>query len=312
MSLLRKSLAVLLLICLGCSAQSVSPDTARGIERQVRTYYHLPSEYGIELGELKPSEFANFDSVKVTFVKGTKRESYDFLLSQDHKTLVRLTRMDLTKDPYAETMKKIDLTGRPTRGNKDAKVVVVNFDDFQCPFCSRLHQELFPEILKEYGDRVKFVYKDFPLAEIHPWATRAAINAGCLAELSPDAYWDFADYIHSNQRQVNTEHTLDAQSAAVDKMTLLQGQQHNVDVAKLQACIKAQKDDGVQKSLQEGEKLGVSATPVLFVNGEEVEGALPLDELRAVLDRALVQAGVPVPVHPVPAAAPAPSGATAK
>ena len=65
-----------------------------------------------------------------------------------------MTKLDLSKDPYAEVMKKIDVSGRPTRGNSKAKVVAINYDDFECPFCSRMHQTLFPDLLKEYGDRV--------------------------------------------------------------------------------------------------------------------------------------------------------------
>jgi protein-disulfide isomerase len=309
LTLLRRLFVVLLLICLGCSAQSAPADTSKLIERQVRSSYHLPSSVRIEVGPFTPSDFANYDAVKLTFADGTKKKDYDFLVSKDRKTLIRLTKFDLTKDPNQETMSKINIQGRPTKGNKDAKVVVVNFDDFQCPFCSRMHQTLFPQIYKEYGDRVLFVYKDFPLVEIHPWATHAAVNANCLAQQNNDAYWDFADYIHSNQRQVNSEHGQEAQSAALDKITLLQGQQHNLDTAKLQACIKAQKDDSIEASMKEGESVGVSATPVMFVNGEEVEGALPIDELRTVLDRALTQAGVPVPAHPAASASVAPGPA---
>ena len=88
-------------------------------------------------------------------------------------------------------------------------MVAVNYDDFECPFCSRMHQTLFPELFKEYGDRVTFIYKDFPLAEIHPWATHAAVDANCLAAQNKDAYWDFADYIHANQGEVNSEKSHD-------------------------------------------------------------------------------------------------------
>src|SRR6266849_4128431 len=171
---LRRSILVLLLICLGCSAQSAPTDVAQRIERQVRAYYTVPPHVKITLSPLKPSEFPNYDALTITFDSGDKKQNYDFLLSKDGKTLIRLTKLDLSKDPYAEVMKKIDFSGRPTRGNKAAKVVVVNYDDFQCPFCSRMHQTLFPQLLKEYGDRVVFIYKDFPLAEIHPWATNAA------------------------------------------------------------------------------------------------------------------------------------------
>ena len=263
----------------------------------MRSFYHLPPEVQVVVGPLKPSEFPNYDSLKLTFTKGTRKDDYDFLLSKDGKTLIKFTKLDLTKDPNAELMKKVNVQGRPTRGNQDAKVVVVNYDDFECPFCSRMHQTLFPEIFKEYGDKVLFIYKDYPLAEIHPWATHAAVNANCLAAQNNDAYWQLADYLHASQRDVNSAKGIEAQFDAVDRATLLAGQQHNVDVVTLHACIKAQNEDAVKASIKEGDSLGVTATPTLFINGEEVDGALPISELRVVLDRALTQAGVQPPVH---------------
>ncbi len=221
-----------------------------------------------------------------------------------------MAKIDLTKDPYAELMKKIDLSGRPTRGNKDAKVVAVNYDDFECPYCSRMHQTLFPQLLKEYGDRVTFIYKDFPLAEIHPWAIHAAVDANCLASQNNDAYWDFADYIHANQTEVNSEKSRDGQFGALDRLAMVQGQKHNVDGAKLQSCVKAQKDEAVRASVKEGSTLGVEATPTLFVNGEKIDGAMPIGDIRAVLDRALQQAGVVSPPHAAAAASSPPQPAT--
>jgi protein-disulfide isomerase len=298
---LRRSLVVLMLICLGCSAQSVAPEQAQRIERQVRSYYSIPATVKIIVGPLRPSDFPNYDALTINMDGNGKTQDYSFLLSKDGKTLMRVTKMDLTKDPYAETMKKINLSGRPVRGNKDAKVVLVNFDDFECPFCSRMHQTLFPGLLKEYGDRVEFVYKDFPLAEIHPWATHAAVDANCLAAQNNDAYWDFADYIHANQHEVSSEKTRDAQYAALDRLITEQGQKHNLDQTKLQSCIKAQNDDAIKASVKEGESVGVSATPTMFINGQEIDGALPPGDIRAALDRALQQAGVPVPAHAAPA-----------
>ena len=298
----RRAALLLLVVCLGCSAQSASPEVSRRIEQQVRSYYTIPARVKVILGPTKPSEFPNYDALTITFDGGEKKQTYDFLLAKDGKTLLRMTKLDLSKDPLAEVMKKIDVKGRPTRGNSAAKVVAINYDDFECPFCSRMHQTLFPELLKEYGDRVVFIYKDFPLAEIHPWATHAAVNANCLAAQNQDAYWAFVDYIHANQKEVNAEKSHDLQFAALDRMTTEQGQKHNLDVPKLQACIKAQQDDIVKASVHEGEGLGVEATPTMFINGEKVDGALPVGELRDVLDRALVQAGETAPVHPAAAA----------
>ncbi len=164
MILIRRSLFLLLLVCLGCVAESAPPDVARKIEHQMRSYYNVPPEVKMTVGAITAnSDMPGYDTVPLTFDGGDgKLKDYKFLLSKDRNTLLRVTKFDLTKDPYAELMSKIDVNGRPTRGAKGAKVVVVNFDDFECPFCSRMHSTLFPEIFKEYGDRVTFIYKDYP------------------------------------------------------------------------------------------------------------------------------------------------------
>jgi protein-disulfide isomerase len=161
-----------------------------------------------------------------------------------------------------------------------------------------MHKTLFPDILKEYADRVTFVYKDYPLAEIHPWAIHAAVDANCLAAQSGDAYWDFADYIHANKREVDGEKTPQARFDAIDKMSMLQGQKHNLDTVKLQSCVKAQNEDAVKASIKEGDGIGVSATPTVFINGEKIDGVVPASQVRGALDRALKDAGQPVPEHP--------------
>src|SRR5271170_5435234 len=157
-TLFRRAFLLLLIVCLGCSAQSVSPDLALKIERQVRSYYKVPAELKVLVGPTSPSpDFPNYDSLVVTIDSGEKKQDLKFLISKDRSSLVRINKFDLSKDPFADTMSKIDIAGRPTRGAKASKVVVVNFDDFECPFCSRMHQTLFPEILEEYGDRITFI-----------------------------------------------------------------------------------------------------------------------------------------------------------
>jgi len=269
----------------------------RLVERQVRATYSVPAEVHINVGPTRSSEFPNYEALTITFSGESKKQDFEFLLSKDRKTLLRMTRIDLTKDPYAEVAKKIDVTGRPTRGNKDAKVVAVNFDDFECPFCSRMHATLFPTILKEYGDRVLFIYKDYPLDEIHPWAIRAAVDANCLAAQSNDAYWDFADYVHANQKEVSKEKGVDAQKGALDKLVTQTGVKYKVDDSKLQACIKAQDEKAVRASQKEGDDLGLNATPVMFVNGRKIDGAVEIATVREVLDSALRDAGVAPPDH---------------
>jgi len=299
---LKRIFALTLLICLGCSAQSSSA-LSQKIERQLRFTYKLPSNVKVTTSALHSSDFPNYDALTVTFDDAGRKQNYDFLLSKDQKTLIRLTKMDLSQDPFVEVMKKIDVKGRPVRGNANAKVVVVNYDDFECPYCSHMHQVLFPQLLKEYGDRVAFIYKDFPLSEIHPWAIHAAVNANCLAAQNADAYWEFADYIHAHRDVVNAEKGLDNQFAALDRMTLDETGKFKLDKDKLQVCVKAQDQQAVKASVKEGEALDVSGTPAMFINGQLVDGARPAAELRELFDNALKQAGLSAPAHPVNAAA---------
>jgi protein-disulfide isomerase len=304
--ILRRAFVVLLMICLGCSAQSPPPPTSsspsppadivRAVERRVRAQYSLPPDVKVIVGTLRSSEFPNYDALTVSFASRTKKQDFEFLLSRDHKTLLRMSKFDLTSDPYAEIMKKIDVSGRPTRGSKDAKVTVVNYDDFECPFCSGMHTTLFPGLFKEYSDRVLFIYKDYPLEEIHPWAMHAAVNANCLGAQNGDAYWDYADTLHGNQDAIKAKGR-NGWNAELDRLASAQGQRHNLDVPKLQACVKAQDEKAVRASMREGETVGVDATPAMFINGQKLDGAVPADEVRLALDQALKDAGVAPPEH---------------
>lgn len=311
--MVRRAFLVLLVICLGCSAQSppvastpgsaaIASDITRAVERQVRARYSLPPDVKVIVGTLRSSEFANYDALTVTFISPDHKQDFEFLLSHDHKTMMRMTKFDLTSDPYAEIMKKIDVRGRPTRGNKDAKVTVINYDDFQCPFCSMMHTTLFPGLFKEYGDRVLFIYKDYPLEERHAWAVHAAVNANCLAAQSGDAYWDYADYLHRNQEEISGSKGRDGANAELDKLATLQGEKHNLDAVKLQACVKAQDEKAVRASMHEGDAVGVEATPTMFVNGQKLDGAVPEDQVRLAFDEALKDAGVAPPERKAAAA----------
>ncbi len=306
---LNRLAIVSLLLCLGCSAQtntsSISPDVNERVQRQIRSYFNIPPDVTITVGTPSPSEFPNYELIPVTMARGDKSQSSDFLLSKDGKTLIRFTKLDLTKDPFAETMKQIDIANRPVRGNPDAKVTIVNFDDFECPFCARMHSTLMSDILPEYKDKVKIVYKDYPLLQIHPWAQHAANDANCLAKEKGPAYWELADYLHANQRSINPQpQDLQASFAEIDKQTLDFGRKNGADLTQLQACIKAQSDATVKASMAEGDKLGVNATPTVFVNGERLEGAVSADDIKAALNRQLLAAGVQPP-PPAPSQHPA-------
>ncbi len=178
---------------------------------------------------------SGYDDVVVSFTGGTNTTHHDFLISTDRKTLAHLEKMDVSQD----LMSKIDVKGRPVKGNPNAKVTIVNFDDFQCPFCSRLHSTLFENVFKDYADKIKVIYKDYPLIEIHPWAMHAAIDGNCLGEQNTPAYWDFADYIHANQKQMTGKSRTDA-FQNIDNLAKEQAQKHQLDADKLQACMQKQ------------------------------------------------------------------------
>ena len=244
------------------------------------------------IGPLSPSpDWPGFDAFTVTIGEGERKQDFPFLLAKDQKSIVRVNRIELSADPYGDVMKKIDVRGRPVRGAKQSKVVLVAYDDLQCPYCTMMHQILFPELLKEYGDRVTFVYKDFPIPS-HPWAIHAAVDANCLAAQNEDAYWNFVDSVHASQREINSKGTQELRLAELDRITMQQGTDHKLDAASLQACVKTQNDAVVKASVREGESLGVDSTPTVFINGEEMSGGVaPLPRLRAALDRALKNSG---------------------
>lgn len=273
----------------------------RHIEVMVRSQFNLPPSVTVVLGARKPSQIAGFDALPVTLSRGTSSQQMDFLISTDGKTLARLEKFDLVNDPVFS----INVAGRPIRGNPEAKVTIINFDDLECPFCARMHQDLFPATLERYKDKVRFIYKDYPLPpEMHPWAMHAAIDADCLGAQSRDAYWSYVDYLHGHEQEINGENrNLPASFAALDRIARQEATLGKLDAAKLDACLAKQDKSAVQASMKEAEALGVEGVPAVFVNGEFIKGgAVPKEQVWMVIDRALRAAGVELPAAPAQAA----------
>ena len=299
---------------LGCRAQSAPPNAANGakpgdpklerrIEVLVRSQLQVPPDYQVVVGSRSKSAFAGYDTVPITFSLPSKPDvkpvTVDFLLSEDGTTLARLQKFDLTKDPT----EAVQLTNRPVRGAEAAKVTIVNFDDLECPYCARMHQELFPQTLEHYKGLIKVVYKDNPLVEIHPWAMRASVDANCLAAQSSTAYWSYVDYVHTHGDEISgTDRDVAKASAALDRIAREQGAKEKVNAATLDACLQKQDTSAVLASMKEADHLNIDGAPTLFVNGERISGALPIEQVWAIIDRALVAEGEK---PPAPSAAPA-------
>jgi protein-disulfide isomerase len=162
----------------------------------------------------------------------------------------------------------------PVRGNAAAPVTIVEFSDFQCPFCARVNPTL-DKIRQTYGDRVKIIFKDYPLAN-HPQAPKAAEAARCAGE--QNKFWEMHDAMFANQRALEvpslkqTARTIGLNGAAFDSC---------LDSGKHQAT--------VQSGTELGERMGVNSTPTLYINGRPLLGAMPFENFKQIIDEELAK-----------------------
>jgi protein-disulfide isomerase len=299
-----------MLAALGCHAQSpaqgpgkLSPELTRRVEVLIRARTKVPPNYDIQIGPRTKSDVPGFDEIVVIFTaEGQASKPITFLLSNDGKTLAQFSKYDISQDPK----ELVSAANRPARGGPaGAPVVIVGFDDLECPYCAKMHAALFPALTARYKDQVRIVYRDFPLDQ-HPWAMRAAINANCLGAQSPTGYWNLVDYIHAHAGELGGEaKSLAKANDTLDRLTREEGKRQNVNAASLDACIAKQDDTAIKASIKTAEDLGVDSTPALFINGEKLEGAVPLEYVYKMIDNALTASGqTPPPPPPPPAPTP--------
>ena len=295
---------------LGCHAQvppagALSPELARRVELLIRSRTKIPPDYRMTIGPRTPSDIPGFDKIDVVVIAdGQPSHPIAFLLSNDGKTLAQFNKYDISKDPLTI----ISGAGRPARGGAEgAPVEIVVFDDLECPFCAKMHAQLFPALLDRYGSNVRIEYKDYPLSQ-HPWAMRAAIDTSCVATQSPTGYWHLVDYIHAHASEIGgADHSLDKANAMLDTLALDEAKKNKLKTEDVEACIKKQDQTAVKASMKIGDELGVEATPVLFINGEKLEGAYPVVDVFRMVDEALVAQGkTPPPAYQEPTPTPAP------
>lgn len=159
------------------------------------------------------------------------------------------------------------------QGNPKAKITLVEFSDFQCPFCQRFHPTA-QQALKEYGDNIRWVFKHFPLDSIHPHARPSAEASECIWEQKGDeGFWEFADTMFENQSRLG--------NAFYEEVA----QQIGVNLAQFQTCVSERTyQDKVEQDYQQGIQGGVTGTPGSFVNGTPVKGAVPYEQLKAIIE----------------------------
>jgi protein-disulfide isomerase len=165
----------------------------------------------------------------------------------------------------------------PSQGKVDAPVTVIEFSDFQCPFCLRVMPTL-KELRAKYGDRMRLVWKDFPLTQIHPQAFVAAQAGNCAREQGK--FWEYHDKLFANQSALQPD---SLKKYAADA---------GLDTAKFNQCLDSSKYEArVEDALTAGNHLGISSTPTLYVNGRMINGAQPIEVFESVIDDELARGG---------------------
>ena len=161
----------------------------------------------------------------------------------------------------------------PSIGNSKAPVTIIEFSDFQCPFCLRVAPTL-KKIRAAYGDKVRVVWKDFPLTQIHPQAFKAGEAGHCAAEQGK--FWEYHDQLFGNQQSL-TPDDLKTYAAA-----------SGLDAERFNSCLDMSKQaEVVRDGVAQGTRLGINSTPTIFVNGRRVSGAQPYEVFAAIIDEEL-------------------------
>lgn len=289
-----KSRTLLVALCAGVVLAACEPvdnpnqptdPVQRLIEQRVPEYFrkkaNLPDGMGIRIRDIRPSaEVPGLLSATLELSQAGQTQTYPLVLSRDGRYVLQGQWGDVAVDPFADNRNKIRLDGAPLRGNPNAAVTIVEYVDFQCPFCARAYKTMEEQVLKAYGDRVRFAVKHLPLASIHPWAESAALATACAHQQNPEAFWKLYDYFFRNQTTLTKDNLRDKAVAAA--------RDAGVDATQFEACVDAQAAmPAVKADEAEAEALGVRSTPTFFINGRKLEGALPFETLKAAIDAAL-------------------------
>ena len=255
-------------------ASALGIDAAALVQREIASKVVPPTD----------EEVAAWYKANAARVQGTPFEQIQAPIRQ----LLTSERTRAVRQQYVETLKaktavsialdppraKVAHPDRPVRGPAAAPVEIVEFSDFECPFCQRAYATV-AQVMKTYGDRVRLVYRHYPLPN-HPNAWPAAEASLCAAE--QDRFWPYHDRLfEQSERLTNTD--LKAHAAAL-----------GLDTEKFNACVDARKyRDEVQTDLEDGEEAGVSGTPAFFINGRLLSGAQPFEAFKEIIDDELAR-----------------------
>jgi protein-disulfide isomerase len=263
----------------GGSGGSASDET---IGKRVTDYFgKAVTQPGVtfKISKIEPAEMPGWRKGNLEASLGEQKQDVPFYVSSDGRYLFRGEAIDLTVDPFLAVMQKMKLDGEPSRGPADAKVTIVEFSDFECPYCGQAWETFEKEVYPGYKDKVRFVFKQMPLTQIHPWSEDAAIATECAFRQGNDQFWKLYDGLFSQQAQISKENL----PAKVEEIASAAG----LDVPALKACLADRATlNEVKGDQAEAAAVGVNSTPTFFVNGRRVQGA-QTDVLKQTIDQAL-------------------------
>ncbi|MET1254087.1 DsbA family protein [Aliikangiella maris] len=239
----------------------------------------------IEISPQKIEEFAKQQKIPDDKLDdGLKDRIRSYLNRQNIATAMESWyQKQLNKHQVSINLKKpiepkfeIDVGSAPYLGKKDAPVTMIEYSDFECPFCARANDTV-KTLLKKYGDKIKFVYKHFPL-DFHKNAQKAAEASMCAREQGEDYFWQLHDQMFDDYRNLSV-------GVIKDKAKAL-----GLDTEQFANCLNTDKyADYVAQDFKQGQQLGVAATPVFFINGRMINGAQPVDIFIDKIEQALAE-----------------------
>jgi protein-disulfide isomerase len=238
-----------------------------------------PSRITVKVGDAKPStELAGFQEVSVRASMGPQSQDFKFLVSKDGQKILQANVYDINNNPFKPDLDKLKTELEPSFGTPGAPVVLVEFSDFQCPYCKEEATMLRQNLLSAYPKQVRLYFKTFPLESLHPWAKAAAIASRCVYRQQATAFWDFHDWAFGHQSEITPENLKDK------VMEWAKGQK-DIDALQLGQCMDTKGTEAeVQKNLDEGKALAITGTPTLFVNGRRIGQTIDWPNLRSIID----------------------------
>jgi len=249
------------------------------LEAYVRHLFVMDSRITVQVSDPKPStELPGFSDVVVHATLGPQSQDFKFLVSKDGSKFLQGSVYDINNNPFKADLDKLKTEGAPSFGTQGAPVVIVEFSDFECPFCKQEAAMLRANLPVSYPTQVHVYFKEFPLESLHPWAKAAAIDSRCVLKQSPMEYWEFHDWLFSHQAELTAENLKEKVMDWAKVKTA-------VDAPKLAACMDSRATEAeVNQSQAEGRALGVDQTPMLFVNGRRIPGQVDWPALKNIID----------------------------